>query len=66
VAARLDGRCGGSLSAGDTPLAVSTSVWDGGDMQNRSSARGMHPRALWATVAGLGQLHQCAPRGPVA
>jgi hypothetical protein len=38
-------------------LAVSISVWDGGDMQNRSSSRGMHPRALWATVAGLGQLH---------
>lgn len=26
-------------------------------MRNRSSCRGMQPRAPWATVAGLGQLH---------
>jgi hypothetical protein len=26
-------------------------------MRNRSSSRGTQPRALWAAVAGLGQLH---------
>jgi hypothetical protein len=32
-------------------------VWDAGDMQKRSRCRAMQPRALWAAVAGFGQVH---------
>jgi hypothetical protein len=39
------------------PVGVSTSVWDGGDMQSRLNSERMQRRAPWAVLAGLGLLH---------
>jgi hypothetical protein len=38
-------------------LLLRADAWDGSDMPNRSCNRGIRPRALWAALAGLGQLH---------